>query len=118
VLVCPAKSAGSRQAFVTCERFMVNVLSADQEAVARHFARPSPDKFATGDMVPCELDLPGLPGATARLACALHDVLDGGDHSILVGRAQAVYSGEQQPLIYHNRAFTRPEPSPALAGAR
>ncbi|GAB2937528.1 flavin reductase family protein [Streptomyces heilongjiangensis] len=119
VLVCPAKSAGSHDTFVAAERFMVNILSAEQAGIARHFARSGHDKFTTGDMVPCELDLPGLPGATARLACAAHAVLDGGDHSILVGRVEAVYVGDQEPLVYHNRTFTRPEAaSPALAAAR
>ncbi|MEV5437237.1 flavin reductase family protein [Streptomyces sp. NPDC052682] len=118
VLVCPAKSAGSHDTFVTAEHFMVNVLSADQAEIAKRFARPGHDKFASGDMVPCELDLPGLPSAAARLACTLHAVLDGGDHSILVGRVAAVYVGDQEPLVYHNRTFTRPETaSPALAAA-
>ncbi|MEU7053724.1 flavin reductase family protein, partial [Streptomyces eurythermus] len=38
--------------------------------------------LATGDHD--ELGLPGLPDATVRLACAVHSILDGGDHSILI----------------------------------
>ncbi|MEU2228338.1 flavin reductase family protein [Streptomyces sp. NPDC018347] len=115
VLVCPAKSASCHEAFVTADRFLVNVLAAGQAGVAAGFARSGTDKFAGSSMEPCELGLPGLPDATARLACALHDVLDGGDHSILVGRVQQVSVGGADPLVYYNRLFTRPAGSPALA---
>ncbi|MCF6525790.1 flavin reductase family protein [Streptomyces sp. JJ36] len=119
VLVCPARTADCHDAFVSADRFMVNVLAAGQAGLARHFARSGHDKFAAGDTVPCELALPGVPGAAARLGCALHAVLDGGDHSILVGRVETAVVGDQEPLVYHDRTFTRPEPVPAaLAPAR
>ncbi|MGW2342256.1 flavin reductase family protein [Streptomyces sp. NPDC001661] len=107
VLVCPAKTSRSHHAFVTARRFMINVLAAEQEEIARHFARPQLDKFADGAMTVCEFDLPGLPSASARLACTLYDVLDGGDHSILVGRVEAVHVGEKEPLVYFDRGFAQ-----------
>lgn len=112
VLVCPAKTAQCHGAFLASDRFLVNVLSAEQAAVAAHFARPARDKFAAAAMVPCELGLPGLVDATARLACTTHEVLDGGDHSILVGRVAAAYEGKRDPLVYVDRGFTRPAPPP------
>lgn len=115
VLVCLAKSAGSHEAFVTADRFLVNVLSSRQAELASHFARGGLDKFATQETVPCELSLPGVPGATARLGCAVHEIADGGDHSILIGRVVRVHASEQDPLIYHRRTFTRPELSPVPA---
>jgi flavin reductase (DIM6/NTAB) family NADH-FMN oxidoreductase RutF len=115
VLVCPAKSASCHEAFVRADRFLVNVLASDQAGIAAGFARSGADKFADSPMEPCEFGLPGLPDATARLACALHDVLDGGDHSILIGRVQAVSVSGSEPLVYYNRLFTRPGGSPALA---
>jgi flavin reductase (DIM6/NTAB) family NADH-FMN oxidoreductase RutF len=118
VLVCPAKSAGSHDVFVQSSHFMINVLSAEQEEVARTFARSGHDKFAAVDAVPAELDLPGLPDATARLACARFDVLEGGDHSILVGWVEEVYCAGTEPLVYHNRTFTRPTPRDTLAAVR
>ncbi|MGW0793022.1 flavin reductase family protein [Streptomyces sp. NPDC002911] len=117
VLVCPAKSASCHNSLVTADRFMVNVLAADQADVAAGFARTGRDKFADSPMEPCEFGLPGLRTAAARLACVLHEVLDGGDHSILVGRVEAVWAGGAEPLIYHNRLFTRPGAAPALAPA-
>src|SRR5436305_10667794 len=82
VLVCLDKNASTHKAFVTADHFMVNILSAQQADVARRFATSGVDRFEAGDMQPCELGLPGLPDAAARVACSLHEVLDGGDHSI------------------------------------
>ncbi|MEE1790007.1 flavin reductase family protein [Streptomyces sp. BE308] len=118
ILVCPAKSASCHGAFVSADRFLVNVLSADQSTIAADFARSGHDKFAGGAMMPCESGLPGLTTATARIVCTLHAVLDGGDHSILVGRVESVATGDRDPLVYYNRQFTRPAADPALAPAR
>ncbi|MFF3018283.1 flavin reductase family protein [Streptomyces sp. NPDC057939] len=117
VLVCPAKTASCHQAFVSGDRFLVNVLAAQHADVASNFARSGHDKFADSGMEPCELGLPGLPDATARIACTLHDVLDGGDHSILVGRVEAVSVTGGAPLVYHNRSFTRPAAGMAMASS-
>ncbi|MER5443571.1 flavin reductase family protein [Streptomyces sp. NPDC002790] len=107
VLVCPAKTSRSHQAFVTARRFMINVLATEQEEIARHFARSQFDKFADVPITDCEFGLPGLPSTSARLACSLYDVLDGGDHSILVGRVESVHVGEKEPLVYFGRDFAR-----------
>jgi flavin reductase (DIM6/NTAB) family NADH-FMN oxidoreductase RutF len=115
--VCPAKTASCHGAFVTADRFMVNVLAADQADVAAAFARSGPDKFSGSPMEPCEYGLPGLPGATARIACSRYEVRDGGDHSILIGRVEAVSTGGTEPLVYHNRLFTRPGASPSLVSS-
>ncbi|MEU9982380.1 flavin reductase family protein [Streptomyces sp. NPDC050856] len=117
VLVCLARTASCHAAFAAADRFLVNVLAADQADVAGAFARSGHDKFAGGTMEPCEAGLPGLPGATARLACVTHGVLDGGDHSILVGRVESVATGVAEPMVYCNRLFTRLGGNPALASS-
>jgi flavin reductase ActVB len=116
VLVCLAKTAGSHHAFTAGGTFIVNVLAEDHAEVARHFAVPGADKFAAGRMIPCELGLPGLGDALVRLVCDKHAVLDGGDHSILLGRVDATSVLDRTPLIYHNRSFTRPQPKLSVTG--
>jgi len=108
VLVCLAKSASTHAAFAHCGHFLVNVLGEEQAAVARRFATSGIDRFAAGDTVPMELGLPGLPQAVARVACAMHRIVDAGDHSILIGRVEAVHRGEDAPLVHCDRAFQRP----------
>jgi len=110
ILVCLAKTSSCHPAFTRTGSFMVNLLAEDHQEVARAFARGGQDKFTDSTMTECELGLPGLPDAAARLACTTHAVLDGGDHSILVGQVERTAVLEQQPLVYHNRQFagTRP----------
>ncbi|RKT54541.1 flavin reductase family protein [Saccharothrix australiensis] len=109
VLVCLARTASCHGAFVTAKSFTLNVLAHDQDDLARHFARSGPDKFEGTRMTECERGLPGLVDAAARLVCSAHSVSDGGDHSILVGRVEEAVALDRVPLIYHNRAFTRPQ---------
>ncbi|GAA1952009.1 flavin reductase family protein [Kitasatospora viridis] len=113
VLVCLDKKASTHRAFSTCDRFLVNVLSAEHAEVAQRFATSGTDRFAAADTRPLELGLPGLPDATARIACTLHSVLDGGDHSILVGRVVRTAVSQEPPLVYCRRGFTRLDPVPA-----
>jgi flavin reductase (DIM6/NTAB) family NADH-FMN oxidoreductase RutF len=108
ILICLKKSASTHEAFTGAEQFLVNILSVSQADVARRFATSGVDRFEAGDMTPCELGLPGLPGAAARVACTMHAVLDGGDHSILVGRVEETHVGDPSPLVYVDRSFARP----------
>ncbi len=118
VLICLHKSASTHEAFTSADYFMINVLTDEQSDVALRFARSGVDRFQAGDMQPCELGMPGIPHASVRVACALHKVLDGGDHSILVGQVEATYTGKQAPLVYCDRSFTRLVPVNQLANAR
>lgn len=110
VLVCLDKKASSHPAFTAARHLMVNVLAHGQEEVARRFAASGTDRFSDGDMRPCELGLPGLPGACVRVACSMHRLVDAGDHSILLGRVEQTHVSDRTPLLYCNRAFARPSP--------
>lgn len=121
VLICLDKAASTHEAFATAERFMINILAEEQADIALRFAKSGVDRFAAGDAVPLELGLPGIPEASARVACSLHQVVDGGDHSILIGRVEATYTGEGGPLVYCDRGFQRlagADDTARLAGAR
>ncbi|ARZ67054.1 flavin reductase family protein [Streptomyces sp. HU2014] len=107
VLICLDKAASTHEAFATTDRFMINILRGEQSEIALRFAKSGVDRFADGDAVPLELGLPGIPEALVRVACSLQQVVDGGDHSILIGRVEATYTGDGAPLIYCDRGFQR-----------
>ncbi|WP_369221117.1 flavin reductase family protein [Streptomyces sp. R39] len=109
VLVCLGKSASTHAAFASADYFMINVLAEGQADIARRFACSGADRFAAGDTLPMELGLPGVPDAAARVACSMDRVVDGGDHSVLIGRVEAAFAGEDAPLVYCDRSFQRPE---------
>jgi 3-hydroxy-9,10-secoandrosta-1,3,5(10)-triene-9,17-dione monooxygenase reductase component len=88
------------------QRFGVNVLASDQEALARVFATklPGAEKY---DGVGYELEdgVPVLHGALAWLACDLHELVPGGDHTIGIGAVTAMHQGEGEPLIWYRGGF-------------
>ncbi|MEY2243436.1 flavin reductase family protein [Streptomyces sp. BF23-18] len=120
VMVGLGKKASTHGAFTGADHFMINVLASDQSAIARRFATSGVDRFAAGDTIPLELGLPGIPEAVIRLVCRMHDVVDGGDHSILIGRVDdCIGLGDREALVYVDRSFVRPAgPIPAVARAR
>jgi|tagenome__1003787_1003787.scaffolds.fasta_scaffold20836760_3 flavin reductase (DIM6/NTAB) family NADH-FMN oxidoreductase RutF len=86
-------------------RFGVNVLGAEQSALALAFAR----KGGTGkfDGIRWEVadGLPRLPGAPGWLAAEVETLVDGGDHVVALGRVTAAESTAGRPLTYHGRIF-------------
>src|SRR2546430_16328360 len=113
VLVCLDKKASTHGAFTAAGRFLVNVLAQEQAGIARVFATSGIDRFAAGEMEPCELGLPGLAEPCARVACSMYRVVDAGDHSILIGHVEATHVGDRLPLVYCDRTFAYPANAPA-----
>jgi flavin reductase (DIM6/NTAB) family NADH-FMN oxidoreductase RutF len=85
-------------------RFGVNVLSHDQDELARRFARKGTDKF-DGVEWDLHLDVPRLAGAATWLACRLAQLIEGGDHLVAYGLVEHAESAPGDPLLYRNRAF-------------
>jgi flavin reductase (DIM6/NTAB) family NADH-FMN oxidoreductase RutF len=66
--------------------FIVHFLAADQEHLARQFARPGPDKFEGTSYQFARSGCPRLTGALASLECIFHASHPCGDHTIVIGR--------------------------------
>lgn len=100
LLVCLAKTAHSADTFATAPHFAVNILSEDQKAVSGLFASRAPDKFDQCAWTPGPADVPLIDGALAQFTCANHQLVDAGDHLILIGRIEHFSTTEGQPLGY------------------
>lgn len=103
-LVMVAFDNGSRTLPVVRDagRFAVNVLRAGQEETAAVFAskRVAAEKFAAVTHTE-EHGVPVLDGALAWLACELHELLPGGDHTIGVGHVLGRYADPAgEPLVF------------------
>ncbi|WP_329547006.1 flavin reductase family protein [Streptomyces sp. NBC_01356] len=88
--------------------FCVNVLGAHQGELCRGFAVRGGDKFAgvVYDATPVT-GSPRLADATAWIDCTIHAVHTGGDHLIVVGRVEALGTGDDEadPLLFHRGRF-------------
>jgi len=113
VLVCVSHKSQSHPAFRPGGTFAVNVLSSDQEAVARRFASSSltgAEKFEGVTYRRGVLGLPILTDALAELECSIVHAYPGGDHTIFVGRVEATDcrgDGGREPLLYYRGRFGR-----------
>lgn len=111
VLVCVGHSSRSHDRLVRGRHFSVNVLASDQGDVALRFAKdPSEGRFDSVAWSPGDSGSPFFEGATASLDCSVHSVLDGGDHSILVGHVDAVALADRPALIFHRGQFSSTDP--------
>ncbi|MFF4492213.1 flavin reductase family protein [Streptomyces sp. NPDC001544] len=88
--------------------FCVNVLAAGQGDLCRGFAMSGADKFAGVEHDPAPVSgSPRLAGTLAWIDCTIHAVHTGGDHLIVVGRVDALGTGdgETAPLLFHRGRF-------------
>ncbi|MDD2546357.1 MAG: flavin reductase [Burkholderiaceae bacterium] len=115
------RESGALQAFQTAGHFAVNVLAANQVALSNRFASSKADKFGATPWTAGVHGAPLLHGAIGHLECTLHEVVEGGDHLLLVGRVErhARFGGE--PLLFTQGRYAvtqeHPEALQADAGA-
>ncbi|MGX5849112.1 alpha/beta fold hydrolase [Mesorhizobium sp. PL10] len=118
VLVCIAKKALGHSAFSTSRGFAINILSESQKAESGIFASKAADKFATVDWQSGQTGNPLIDGSVAVFDCAMEQLVDAGDHSILIGRVRDFAHNGAQPLGYCRGTYVTPGLSQeALAAA-
>lgn len=84
--------------------FGLNVLSSTQADLALRFATKGPGRF-TGVPWRNEHGSARLDGVAAWVACRVSEIVDGGDHRILMGTVVDAAATEREPLTYHARTF-------------
>jgi len=109
VLVALDHGSNTLAAVRNSGRFCINLLAADQEQLARRFATKASGEEKLAGVAHQLVDrLPVLDGAVAWLACELDHELEGGDHTILLGRPlQARIEEDAQPLLFYGGSFHR-----------
>jgi flavin reductase (DIM6/NTAB) family NADH-FMN oxidoreductase RutF len=108
ILVCVDRSSNTRKCIETGRVFGVSVLAAEQDELARAFARKGEGKF---DGVPHRVGATGSPlvdGAVAWFECAVEGLYPGGDHSMVVGRVAGMGEANGVPLVFHRGGYTTP----------
>jgi flavin reductase (DIM6/NTAB) family NADH-FMN oxidoreductase RutF len=106
-LVCFDLSSRTLHAVRHSERFAINVLSTEQEAISRLFATKAPqeEKFAE---IPYRLvaGAPVIEGCLAWLVCELESEVQRGDHVIAIGTVAAGHADhEAEPLLFFRSKY-------------
>lgn len=105
VLVCVGRKAHLHSLLTPDGRFSVSILAEDQGPVSNHFAGFAPDVAVSWDHTFGVT--PVVSGALAWLDCAVHELVPGGDHTILIGRVERAASADGAPLAYHRGKYGR-----------
>lgn len=90
LLVCPGRFLSSFDVFRNCSHFAVSILAEGQEDVSNTFASFKGDRFAR---IETDSDLHGIPvikWASAVFSCKTAQVLEVGDHAVLMGEVKGL----------------------------
>ncbi len=81
----PDRKSTSWPLIAASGKFCVNVLGSDQQELCRRLATPGPDKFVGVEYSRSELGSPIIAGAIAWIDCTISQVVDAGDHYLVLG---------------------------------
>ena len=112
LLVCIAKTSRNYETMTGAERFAVNVLSETQKDISNTFARPVEDRFAAVDWRKGPNGCPIFSQVAAWFECSKQDLIEAGDHVIMVGRVTAFENSGLNGLGYARGGYF----TPRLAG--
>ncbi len=86
--------------------FLVNVLSETQQHLARRFAdRRLTDRFAGVSWNHGWSDLPHLADTVATFGCVLDQIVEAGDHFVLIGKVRDLMRHEGRALVWYEREY-------------
>ena len=100
LLICIGKSAASVDVFRQARGFAVNILSEQQKETSVLFASKRADKFEAAAWRKGPFGNPLIEGSAAWFDCARYQVIDSGDHIILMGHIEAFSYSDANPLGY------------------
>jgi flavin-dependent trigonelline monooxygenase, reductase component len=116
VLFCIDKRAASFDAFTSAPGYAVHILGSHQQDVAKTFASKSPDKFAGLQLTRSGTGMAILDDAHAVLDCSMHNVVDAGDHAVIIARVDAFAVKDSRPLGFYQGKMTSFRAEDELAG--
>ncbi len=111
VLWSLSQAASSMAAFRTGSHYAINILAADQQALAQRFATRHADRFADVAFVEGQSGAPLLTGTVASFECFNRSRYVEGDHVIFVGEVERCnHQAGSSPLLYHGGKFYTEHP--------
>ncbi|HEY7197166.1 MAG TPA: flavin reductase family protein [Gaiellaceae bacterium] len=108
VLACLSCGARTALAIQSAGHFAVNILEEGQAELSQRFAKPGQDHFEGLDVIQGHRGLPLLPGALAYLVCSVEEIVQAGDHDIVLGRVEdcAASSNGGGPLVFFQGTYS------------
>lgn len=109
VLICIEKSASAYEALMSAPGFVVNILSANQEQIARRFSIVDIDRFEGVGYSRSQTGFAVLDDVLGIIECKTFAMHDAGDHTIIVGHVDATRAESGTPLLYYRGGYAQLE---------
>jgi 3-hydroxy-9,10-secoandrosta-1,3,5(10)-triene-9,17-dione monooxygenase reductase component len=110
VLFCAGNNSTSWPKIREHGSFSVNILAEEQEHVSRVFATKAPDKFAEIGWRRARSGNPLIDGCLAFVECRIAQVVESGDHVIVIGDVDDLeVAHEGRPLVFFRGGYGRVE---------
>jgi flavin reductase (DIM6/NTAB) family NADH-FMN oxidoreductase RutF len=107
VLWSLAEQASSMAVFSGNSHYVINVLGAEQAALAEQFSRKSVDRFDGVEYTLSRTGQPVLKGVSAWFECHNRSRYPEGDHVIFVGEVEHCEVMPQAALVFHDGRFAK-----------
>jgi len=105
VLICIDHKANVMDCFRQASAFGVSILTDQQMTASNRFATRGEDRFQATEWHAGESGAPLIDGALATFDCAVHQIVDAGDHAIVIGVVKALTTAEGRPLLYWGSSY-------------
>ncbi|MFJ9532536.1 flavin reductase family protein [Herbaspirillum sp. NPDC101396] len=107
VLWSLSEQASSMPVFSGNSHYVINILGAEQTALAEQFSRKSVDRFDGVEYTLSRTGQPVLKGVSAWFECHNRSRYPEGDHVIFVGEVEHCEVTPQAALVFHDGRFVK-----------
>jgi len=105
LLVAVDRQNDMHDALLAAADFAINILAADQEALARRFAAVEANRFDGVGYREGRRGVPLIDGALAHIECAKQAAVPSGDHTVFFGLVTGGEVSERRPLLYYRGGY-------------
>jgi flavin reductase (DIM6/NTAB) family NADH-FMN oxidoreductase RutF len=105
ILFCIDRRTSFLNHFLPGVMFAINVLHEEQQEMSSCFARAGRDRFQGVEWTPGTNGAPILGEVLASLECAVDQLVEAGDHVVVIGKVTHATWREGQPLVYFNSSY-------------
>lgn len=108
LLICLARTSRNFATMTGAKNFAVNIVSEGQKDLSNTFARPVEDRFAAATWSDAPAGSPVFADVAAWFECSMQEVIEAGDHVILLGRIDAFENSGLNGLGYARGGYFTP----------
>lgn len=106
VLVCIDNRSSALEVIREAGAFAVNILAEHQQNLSNHFASRLPNKFEGVECNSGAFGQPLLEGTVGGLECSVQNMVDAGDHVIVIGLVEEIaFDAPKRPLLYYSGQY-------------